>query len=177
MSSSRALERAQLDGKKAAYFCANCHGDTGSSAYDYIPNLAGQHPGYLLNQIKKFADGRRQDDFMSGMIKAMKEEDRFNVALYFAAQTAQPTVARNTAQEARGKEIFSTICSSCHGPQGHGSQDFARLAGQHATYLRQSLDKYRKGAKERNDPVMGSVARRLSDADIAALAAYIPTMR
>jgi cbb3-type cytochrome c oxidase subunit III len=177
MSSPHALEKAQIDGKKAAYFCANCHGDTGNSAYDYIPNLAGQHPGYLLNQIRKFADGRRQDDFMSGMIKVMKDEERFNIAIYYSAQTVQPAAANESAQAARGKEIFRSICASCHGPQGHGSQNFARLAGQHARYVSESLDKYRKGTKERNDPVMGSVARRLSDSDIAALAAYIPTMK
>src|SRR5512135_1124685 len=68
MSSPAALAQATQEGKKAAFFCANCHGETGNSAYDYIPNLAGQNAAYLLNQIRKFADGRRQDEFMSGMI-------------------------------------------------------------------------------------------------------------
>lgn len=177
LSSPAAMAKAVQDGKKAAFFCANCHGETGNSAYDYIPNLAGQHPAYLLNQIHKFADGRRQDDFMSGMIKVMKEEERFNIAIYYSAQQVQPASSEESAQTARGKALFSSICSNCHGARGYGSQTTARLAGQHALYLRQSLEKYRAGAKERSDPVMGSIARRLNDTDIAAVAAYIATMK
>lgn len=177
MSSPAALEKAQNDGKKSTYFCANCHGEKGNSAYDYIPNLAGQNASYLLNQIRKFADGRRQDDFMTGLIKVMKDEDRFNVAIFYSTQMVNTPAVKDTALTARGKEVFSSICSSCHGAKGYGSQSFARLAGQQAVYITQSLGKYRKGAKERSDPVMGSVARRLSENDITAVAAYIQGMK
>jgi cbb3-type cytochrome c oxidase subunit III len=177
MSSPDALAKAQEEGKRAAYFCANCHGDTGNSAYDYIPNLAGQHPAYLLTQIRKFADGRRQDDFMTGMIKVMKDEDRFNIAIYYSTQRVRSSLANDSAQAARGQEIYGTICKSCHGAEGHGNEKIARLAGQHTLYITQTLERYRKGTKERHDPIMGSIARRLSDADIAAVAAFIPTMK
>lgn len=178
MSNPDALAKVVAEGKKAAFFCANCHGDTGNSDYDYIPTLAGQHPLYLLNQIRKFADGRRQDDFMSGMIKLMKEEDRFNIAVYYANQpVTTAAAAKDTALTARGKQIFSNVCMGCHGAKGYGNENIARLAGQHQVYLKQSLEKYRQGAKERNDPVMGSVARRLSNDDINAVTAYISTMK
>jgi len=177
MSSPADYAQAQEEGRKAASFCANCHGDTGNSAYDYIPNLAGQHPAYLISQFNKFIDGRRKDDFMTGMIKLMKDEDRFNAAIYYSAQSVQSSPVRDAGLAARGKEIFGRICTGCHGAQGHGDQTHARLAGQHEKYVTESLDKYRKGAADRNDPVMGSIARRLSDDDIAALAVYIPTMK
>ncbi|MDP3440591.1 MAG: c-type cytochrome, partial [Azonexus sp.] len=44
-------------GKKTAFFCANCHGEDGVSKTPEVPNLAGQNPGYLLEQIRKFAAG------------------------------------------------------------------------------------------------------------------------
>jgi cbb3-type cytochrome c oxidase subunit III len=176
-SNPEALAKAVAEGKKAAFFCANCHGDNGNSDYDYIPTLAGQHPLYLLNQIRKFADGRRQDDFMSGMIKLMKDEDRFNIALFYSAQPVSASLVKDSALTARGKQIFGNICMGCHGVNGYGNQNIARLAGQHPVYLRQSLEKYRKGTKERSDPVMGSIARRLSSDDINAVAAYISTMK
>jgi cbb3-type cytochrome c oxidase subunit III len=177
MSSPAEYAQAQEAGKKAASFCANCHGETGNSEYDYIPNLAGQHPAYLINQFNKFADGRRKDDFMSGMIKLMKDADRFNAAIYYSAQSVRSSPVRDAALATRGKELFTRVCTACHGAKGYGDQTHARLAGQHEKYVKQSLEKYRKGAADRNDPVMGSIAHRLSDDDIASLAAYIPTMK
>lgn len=169
--------KASQAGKKAAFLCVNCHGDAGYSAYDYIPNLAGQDAVYLLNQIEKFADGRRQDEFMSGLIKVLKKEDRFNMAIYYSGQPVPASAARNTALAARGMRLFDQICKGCHGAQGHGGEKIARLAGQQPVYLKQSLEQYRAGAKSRSDAIMGSIARRLKDEDIAALTAYIPTMR
>ncbi len=169
--------KAGAAGGKAAFFCVNCHGQNGNSAYDYIPNLAGQNAVYLLNQIEKFADGRRQDDFMSGLIKVLKPEERLNIAIYYSGQTVTPAAAGNAAQMAKGKQLYGAICKTCHGGQGYGNEKIARLAGQQPVYLKKSLEAYRLGAKERKDPIMGSVARRLKDADIAALAAYLPTMR
>lgn len=171
------LAKVVAEGKKAAFFCANCHGDTGNSDFDYIPTLAGQHPLYLLNQIRKFADGRRKDDFMSGMIKLMKDDDRFNIAMYYSMQPVKSAPFKDTALTQRGKQIFGNICMGCHGAQGYGNKNIARLAGQHQVYLKQSLEQYRVGAKERNDPIMGSVARRLSNDDIDAVTAYISTMK
>lgn len=171
------FNKARQAGKKAAFFCVNCHGEDGNSAYDYIPNLAGQNAVYLMNQIEKFADGRRQDEFMSGLIKVLKAEDRFNMAIYYSSQPVVSSAVGNAAKAARGKQLFDGTCKSCHGAQGYGNEKIARLAGQQPVYLAQSLEKYRKGTKERSDPIMGSIARRLKDDDIAALAAYIPTMK
>ncbi len=173
MSSPVALE----NGRKAARFCANCHGATGNSTYDYIPNLAGQHPGYLLNQIKAFADGRRQDSFMSGLIKVLKEEDRFNMAIYYANQRVQAGKPPEPGLVAKGRQLYNQECKSCHGDTGYGGQNIARIAGQHPGYIVESLGKYQNGIKRRADPVMSSVARRLQISDISALANYITTMK
>jgi len=177
IGSAAEFEKARRAGRKAAFFCVNCHGESGNSAYDTIPNLAGQNAVYLLNQIEKFADGRRQDDFMSGLIKVLKPEDRFNMAIYYSAQSVNPGAAGEPALVAKGKQTYAAQCQSCHGAQGYGNEKVARLAGQQPVYLKTSLEAYRKGAKDRKDPIMSSIARRLKDADIAALSAYIPTMK
>jgi len=177
ISSPAAFDKARKAGQKAAFFCVNCHGEDGNSIYDYIPNLAGQNAVYLLGQIDKFADGRRQDEFMSGLIKVLKEDDRFNMAIYYSGQPVRASPAGNAAQVARGRQLYDTICKSCHGAQGYGSEKIARLAGQQPVYLKQSLEQYRKGTRQRSDPIMGSVARRLKDEDIVAVAAFIPTMK
>jgi cytochrome c553 len=130
-----------------------------------------------MNQIEKFADGRRQDEFMSGLIKVQKPEDRFNMAIYYSGESVKGATAKNPSLATKGKQLYEGICKACHGAQGYGGEKIARLAGQQPVYLQQSLEQYRKGTKQRSDPVMGSIARRLKDDDIAALAAYIPSMR
>lgn len=177
IGSAADFDKARQAGKKAAFFCVNCHGADGNSAYDYIPNLSGQNAVYLMNQIEKFADGRRQDEFMSGLIKILKPEDRFNMAIYYSSQAVKPAPVKNAGLAAKGKSTYETTCKACHGAQGYGGEKIARLAGQQPVYIKQSLEQYRKGTKLRNDPVMGSIARRLKDEDIAALAAYIPSMK
>ena len=63
-------------------------------------------------------------------------------------------------------------CAACHGPQGNKpvTPDTPRLAGQQYDYLVQALSDYRKGVRE--NPVMGAMAKPLTDKDIRELASY-----
>ena len=46
---------------KVAAVCAACHGPTGVSVSDTIPNLAAQRAGYLEAQLKALKDGTRKN--------------------------------------------------------------------------------------------------------------------
>jgi cytochrome c553 len=170
------LKAAIAAGKRAAFFCANCHGEFGLSALENIPNLAGQNAFYLLGQIDKFGDGRRKDDFMSGLVKVLKPEERFNIAVFYANQPVPPTPAQNRAQAAAGGKHYARACVGCHGVKGYGTREIARLAGQRSGYLVTALNNYRSGKGLRSDYRMTGVARKLSDPEIQALAAYIGAM-
>ena len=62
-------------------------------------------------------------------------------------------------------------CQTCHGMDGLSKLPEApHLAGQPEPYLIKSLDEYRKGVRQ--NEMMSIVAKELSDADIADLAAY-----
>lgn len=62
-------------------------------------------------------------------------------------------------------------CAVCHGLDGISKQpDAPSIAGDSAMYLEKQLNAFRAG--ERNNPRMSIVAKGLSDADIADLAAY-----
>jgi len=67
------------------------------------------------------------------------------------------------------------VCAGCHGPGGNKpvSPQTPRLAGQLHDYLAEALKQYRSGA--RPDPVMGAMAKGLSDAQIQTLARYYST--
>ena len=167
-----ALPAAVEAGKKAAFFCANCHGDAGSSKLPEVPNLAGQNPEYLLEQMRKFVSGERKDAFMQGLIKVLKEEERVNIALFYANT---PVVAgrADAGQVKQGQQMFEKLCVRCHGDKAHGDKMSPRLAGQQVTYLEQSVRRYRDKTGERLDPLMAIATATLKNEDIKAIANYL----
>lgn len=171
-SDPAALKSAIDAGKKAAFFCVNCHGDDGISKIADVPNLAGQNSAYLLEQIRKFGAGERKDQFMQGLIKVLKEEERVQIALYYASVAVPPSPADKT-QVARGKELYGKLCARCHGDQAYGNEFFPRLAGQHVAYLKKSVTRYRDGTGIRNNQLMAIATSSLKDDEINALANYL----
>lgn len=176
MADPKARAEAAAAGKRAAFLCVHCHGEDGNSPLNYVPNLAGQNPGYLLNQIDKFGDGRRQDEFMSGLVKMLKPEDRFQMAVFYASQPVRASASKDARLEQMGAKHFARACAGCHGPTARGSREVARLAGQQPVYLKNALEGYRRGGGLRSDVRMTGVAKKLSDPDIAALAAYLSVL-
>ncbi|WP_250884233.1 cytochrome c [Glaciecola sp. XM2] len=72
-------------------------------------------------------------------------------------------------------EDKSTMCAQCHGRNGISIVPiYPNLAGQKEQYLVLSLKAYRSG--ERVNMAMTPHARKLSDEDIADLAAYYANM-
>lgn len=167
-----ALAQAVAEGKKAAFFCANCHGEAGISIAPETPNLAGQNPVYLLEQIRKFGTGERKDKFMEGMIKLLKDQERIQISLYYASLSPKPSPA-DASQQARGKAIFTKTCQSCHGERAQGQEGFPRLAGQKVPYLKASITRYRDPTGLRNNPQMRAATAALTDADVHAVAHYL----
>jgi len=83
-----------------------------------------------------------------------------------------PARASGNAQAAKGKV---SMCAGCHGiPQYRTAYPevyhVPKIAGQSADYIVKALQAYRDGG--RNHPSMVGIARGLTDADIADLAAY-----
>ena len=81
---------------KAASVCAACHGASGVSVSDAIPNLAAQRAGYIEGQLKVFRDGSRKNPIMNAIATQLSAEDIANVAAYFAAQPGALTGAKST---------------------------------------------------------------------------------
>ena len=167
-----AVKTAVEAGRKASFFCANCHGETGISKAAEVPNLAGQNPAYLLEQIRKFGSGERKDAFMQGLIKVLKDEDRLQIALFYAATPVAPAAA-DAAQAAHGKVLYGKLCQRCHGEQARGGELYPRLAGQKMPYLQTSITRYRDGTGIRNNQLMSIATATLKNDDITALAHYL----
>lgn len=160
-----------VDGRTRADFCAHCHGEAGNSVMPLVPNLGGQNPFYLLEQIEKFADGRRKDYIMSPLARQFSREDRIAVVFYYANMPAGRQAADPALVE-RGAVLYGQRCIACHGREAHGSDKYARLAGQHPAYLKRRLADFREVTGNAAS-VMSGIALTLSENETAALTAYL----
>ena len=167
--------------------CAACHAADGNSVLPANPSLASQQPEYILKQLLAFKsqNGRaeRPSPIMSGMVANLSNEDMANLAVYFADQKPRPFGASDPDLVQQGAAIYRggiltknvAACAGCHSPDGAGvPAQFPRLAGQHAQYVEAQLKAFRSGERS-NDPngMMQTIAARLSDHDIRAVAEFI----
>lgn len=176
---------AEAGATKAAV-CTACHGPGGNSANPEWPKLAGQSARYIAEQLHQFKDGKRQNPLMQPQAAALSDDDIKNLAAYFAAQPPAPGVASADAIPVAQK-LFRAgdaarglpACAACHGPTGAGVSPaaFPRIGGQHSVYVSSRLKAYRDAARtelpEGNYKIMATVAGKLSDAEIEALASYV----
>ena len=172
--------------------CAACHGADGNSPTAANPKLAGQIPEYIQKQLGNFKSvpgkkADRENPIMGGMAASLSAEDARNVAAYFAAQAPKPGAAKHPETLALGRKIWRggdlakglPACAGCHGAAGAGlPAQYPRLAGQYSEYSEAQLKAFRAGER-RNDAnkVMQSIAAKMSDPEIRAVADYISGLR
>lgn len=190
-----AVEGDAEAGKGKAAACAACHGQDGNSAAAANPKLAGQSEAYLVKQLMDFKAGNRVNGIMQGMSAGLSEQDMADIAAYYSSQTitvgkANPDLVALGEKVYRGGNSESGVaaCAGCHGPAGAGlpSAGFPALGGQHAGYIKAQLEAFRaagrgdQGAaayRGNDDPadqgMMRSVAAKMSDAEIEAVASFI----
>lgn len=161
--------------------CALCHGPEGESASAVYPRLAAQHPDYIAKQLKDFRDGRRKSETMADMVKGLQDEDIAGLAAFFAGRKAASRQPGDSDFAAVGKFIFQRgnsysgvpACASCHGANGHGTQQLPRLAGQHPAYLEIQLKEFSKRERTNDNAVMHTVAAKLTELETRAVSIYI----
>jgi thiosulfate dehydrogenase len=173
-------------GPESSWVCQQCHGTAGEgNAAARIPRIAGQAKDYLQKQLLDYKSGARDNAVMQNFTKRLDDTDRAQLADYFSALRTPYERSGATAsadQWARGHQLAHQgaeairvqACDNCHGPDGRGVEFSAPvLAGQSANYFVAQLKAWQQGSRK-NDAgkVMASIAERLSDSDMAALAAY-----
>ncbi len=191
-----AQEPAAVDlakGKQiASQVCVACHAADGNSVIPANPKLAGQIPEYLLKQLRDFKSeggkpARRQNPIMNGMVATLSDADMRSLAAYFGSQTLRPAVAQDKELAAQGQKLYRggdaatgvPACAGCHGPSGAGIPiEFPRLGGQFSEYVEAQLKAFKSGARA-NDPneMMRTIAARMSDQQIKAVAQYVAGLR
>ena len=167
--------------------CAACHAADGNSVVSANPKLAGLDAAYINKQLHDFKSGERKNPVMGGIVASLSPQDMLNLAAYFSAQQPKPGTAKDKDLALLGQKIFRggvlgagvPACASCHGPQGAGIPvQFPRLAGQYSDYVYAQLNNFRMGTRANDGAkMMRTIASRLTDANMKAVAAYIQGLR
>ena len=174
-------------GKALSANCAACHGADGNSPSPAFPKIAGQGERYLIKQITEIRDGARQAPAMQPFVMNLSDEDIANLSAYFASQTATAGGAKEELVEL-GAQIFRAgieekgipACLACHAADGSGVElaGFPRLAGQHDAYTAQQLHAFSAGTRNNDQAaMMRTIAERMHDKEIEAVASYIQGLR
>ena len=157
-------------GKAKATTCAACHGAQGISGNLPGPNLAGQREAYLVDALKAYRTGARDNPLMGPLAKGLSDSDIENLAAYFSGLSCAH-VSSVDKQAAPGQTTVASRCAACHGASGVSpNPTWPNLAGQSKDYLLNALRAYKGGG--RKNPIMAGIANGLGDADAASLAEY-----
>jgi len=138
--------------------CARCHGARGEGKGAF-PALAGKSVEYLSDALGKYRAGELTNPMMNTLAKSLTDEQITSIAEHYASLGG-----------GNGAPALAASCASCHGDKGQGGDGVPGLAGRDAAALAAEIEAYRSGA--RTDPVMRTIAGRLSDEVIRELADY-----
>lgn len=172
-------------GQEKAATCMACHTADGTRGSPANPILQGQHAEYLVKQLTEFKSGKRQNPVMSGMAAPLTEEDMRNIAAFYASKEPKPGAAKNKDLVALGEKIYRggiaakqvPACAGCHSPNGAGiPAQYPRVGGQHSDYTEAQLNGFRAGTRA-NSAQMVSIAAKMSDKEIKAVADYMAGLR
>ncbi len=160
--------------------CFHCHGLKGEGD-GLAPRLAGQSAGYLMKQMEDYSHRRRNHKDMSPIAARLGDGERIAVAAYYAGLGDRGPGQLGRAIGGWGlyldgdPERALPPCAQCHGPRGRGvGHAYPRLSAQPVEYVSAQLHAFRQ-SQRRNDPqdVMGSIARKLTPAEVEAVSAYV----
>jgi cytochrome c553 len=179
---------ADGDAARGLPACVSCHGAAGNSTISVNPKLAGQHESYIYKQLVDFTTPERNQPVMTTYAKMLSDADKKNIAAYLGTQVPKPGAAKNKDTIDLGKKIYRggiaskqvAACASCHGATGNGIPvQYPRIAGQHQDYTVAQLTMFRstKADARKNSAQMHTIAARMSDDEIAAVADYIAGLK
>ena len=175
-------------GEAKSQTCVPCHGAAGIGTTPENPNLAGQVPGYIADQLARFKSGARQNAIMSGMATALSEQDMADLDAYYASleppagavSEEQSEAARRGGQLFRGgdRSLNIAACMGCHGPSGEGIPTrFPQVAGQKQSYLVSSLKAFKSGERQSDGQIMNEISFLLTEQQMEDLAAFMHALR
>jgi cytochrome c553 len=161
--------------------CFLCHGAAGESSSPLYPKIAGQHPEYILKQLKNFKSGERESNDMRKVVPDLSEADMKALATFFSRQSVSPGKSAFPEMRALGEKLYTQgnaatgvpPCRKCHGDKGAGSASLPRIAGQHTLYIETQLALFEERRRTNDNAQMQEIANKMSPDEIRAVAEYL----
>jgi cytochrome c553 len=169
--------------------CTVCHGEQGRAGPDgYYPRLAGKPAGYLHNQLRNFAQGRRHYELMARLVDPLTDTYMGEMAQYFAnlhlpypAPTANNAIAPERL--AKGQQLVTQgdatrglpACTQCHGVRLTGVQpNVPGLIGLPLDYLNAQLGAWQTRQRRAHAPdCMAEIVKRMPTQDLIAVSSWL----
>lgn len=85
-----------LEGQKQAAICAACHGATGDGEITAYPKLAGQYESYLVQTLKDYRSGERDNAIMAGFASSLTIDQIEALSAWFASQSGSLSAPEST---------------------------------------------------------------------------------
>src|ERR1700751_2559556 len=186
---------AATRGAAKAAVCSACHGPNGNSTSPDWPRLAGQSAVYIVEQLRLFRSGVRDNPVMKPLASSLSDQDIDDLAVYYEAQTPAGLEADPSFWQAgealylRGDRAHDVpACVACHGPVGRGNlaAGYPALRAQQSVYVVKQLNDYANGtrytgpnpaAANRNSMLMFTIAKQLPPEQIRDVASYVQGLR
>ena len=154
-------------GKEALAPCVKCHGEDGIGDSPITPSLAGQDLTYMLNALRAYKDGTRDDDTMTPRAKKLDDVAMNALSAYYAGLDPKPV----NIPRPLSPDEWAEKCDRCHGLNGNSTRpDAPALAAQRLDYLEAALSAYQSGARKSSE--MTAMSSILTPDDIKGLAAH-----
>ena len=177
-------------GQKINAMCIGCHGIKGYQAsfpeIYKVPMISGQSAKYIVSALNAYKKGERKHPTMRGISESLTDQNMADLAAYYSGHGLVEGQLAPKEVKAPSVEVAALLgkanCASCHGANFSMPIDpsYPKIGGQHADYLYVALKGYKTidNAKVgRANPIMGSMAKQYSNAELKLMANYISSVR
>ncbi len=196
VASERSTDRRHRQDRLLAA-CSQCHGEDGRGQGTAFPRLDLQTEDYLLAQLVAFADGQRPSGFMQSATAELTTEELADLARHYATmpKVGGPPLGPDPSSKGNleasrqlfpkeGESLFRQgipeqglpACVTCHA-QKPSDRDrlYPALLSQNAGHTTTQLQLFRLGKRQKTEAarLMSTIAARMTDSQIHAVAAYL----
>jgi len=174
------VQMIELGKTVAESTCANCHGMSGVSADDSLPNLAGQRSVYLYRVLKAYQEAGRESESMQHVSRFLNDEAMLSVSAYYASRSpsAKAYVSGATAESGlladnpfTGIQDVIDKCTKCHGETGNSTASgMPNLTAQDPEYFAASMAAYVDG--NRSHRMMKKLVKSIEPTTVGEMGVY-----
>ncbi len=177
-------------GQKINAMCIGCHGIKGYQAsfpeVYKVPMISGQNAKYIESALHAYKKGDRKHPTMRGIAESLTDQNIADLAAYYSVHGLVEGQLAPKEAKVPSAEVAALLgkanCASCHGANFSMPIDpsYPKIGGQHADYLFVALKAYKTtdNAKVgRANPIMGSMAKQYSNAELKLLANYLSSVQ